>query len=204
MSDESVIAMRLLRDAIRLSSYLTADDPEQLPGQLVGRLNTAAEDNPVIADFIRRVHTTRQRPCLLPRNSILNQAGGPLIRTLKGHSGEVLSVCVTPDGQHVVSASDDQTLKVWDLQSGQELRTLKGLSRNVLSVCVTPDGQHAVSASSDQTLKVWDLDTGELIATFTAEEWFTACGISPDGRTLLAGEYFGRLHFLTLSGLAPT
>lgn len=162
MSDESVIAMRLLRDAIRLSSYLTADDPEQLPGQLVGRLNTAAEDNPVIADFIRRVHTTRQRPCLLPRNSILNQAGGPLIRTLKGHSGEVLSVCVTPDGQH------------------------------------------AVSASSDQTLKVWDLDTGELIATFTAEEWFTACGISPDGRTLLAGEYFGRLHFLTLSGLAPT
>jgi WD40 repeat protein len=108
---------------------------------------------------------------------------------------------VTPDGRQAVSASSDQTLKVWDLQTGEELRTLQGHSHGVSSVCVTPDGRHAVSASDDQTLKVWDLQTGRLLSTFTAEEWFTACGISPDGSTVLAGEFFGRLHFLTLAGL---
>ena len=35
---------------------------------------------------------------------------------------------MTPDGQLAVSASDDNTLKVWDLESGRELRTLAGHS----------------------------------------------------------------------------
>ena len=38
----------------------------------------------------------------------------------------VNAVAVTPDGQRAVSASDDKTLKVWDLDSGRELRTLAG------------------------------------------------------------------------------
>jgi WD40 repeat protein len=37
-----------------------------------------------------------------------------------------VAVAVTADGRRAVSASDDQTLKVWDLDSGAELRTLKG------------------------------------------------------------------------------
>ena len=37
-----------------------------------------------------------------------------------------MAVAVTPDGQRAVSASDDKTLKVWDLESGRELRTLEG------------------------------------------------------------------------------
>ena len=56
-------------------------------------------------------------------------------------------VAVTPDGQRAVSASDDKTLKVWDLGSGRELRTLTGHSGGVRAVAVTPDGQRAISAS---------------------------------------------------------
>ena len=40
-------------------------------------------------------------------------ADGSLVRTLKGHTGGVYSVCVTPDGQHVVTASGDYTVRVW-------------------------------------------------------------------------------------------
>jgi WD40 repeat protein len=67
-------------------------------------------------------------------------------------------------GQRAVSASYDQTLKVWDLGSGRELRTLPGHARRVQAVAVTPDGRRAVSASDDHTLKVWDLETGEVLA----------------------------------------
>lgn len=42
-----------------------------------------------------------------------------LLRSLEGHTAYVRACAVTPDGRHVVSASDDNTLKVWDLASGR-------------------------------------------------------------------------------------
>ena len=71
----------------------------------------------------------------------------------------------TPDGQQAVSASEDQTLKVWDLASGAELRTLAGHFEEVTAVAVMPDSRRAVSASYGRMLKVWDLASGaELVA----------------------------------------
>ena len=59
----------------------------------------------------------------------------------------------------MVSASDDKTLKVWDLASGRALATLEGHADRVRACAVTPDGRRVVSASYDKTLKVWDLET---------------------------------------------
>jgi WD40 repeat protein len=50
-------------------------------------------------------------------------ASGRELRTLSGHSGPLTAVAVSPDGQRAVSASHDQTLKVWDLASGAFLAT---------------------------------------------------------------------------------
>ena len=74
-------------------------------------------------------------------------------------------MAVTADGRRAVSASEDNTLKVWDLETGQELRTLAGHSDSVNGVAVTADGRRAVSASRDKTLKVWDLETGQELRT---------------------------------------
>ena len=105
---------------------------------------------------------------------------------------------MTPDGARAISASSDHTLKVWDLESGQELHTLQGHTGSVVSVAVTPDGARAISASSDHTLKVWDLETGRCLATFVADGALYACAVSPDGRTIVAGGASGRVHFLRL------
>src|SRR5260370_40933831 len=80
-----------------------------------------------------------------------------------------MAVAVTPDGRRAVSASWDQTLRVWDLESGQTLRTLQGHTEAVKAVAVTPDGRRAVSASDDRTLRLWDLESGKEIATFEGE-----------------------------------
>ena len=63
------------------------------------------------------------------------------------------TVAVTADGRLAVSASEDGTLKVWDLAAGAHLRTLRGHTDRVNAVAVTADGRQALSASDDGTLK---------------------------------------------------
>jgi TIR domain/WD domain, G-beta repeat len=123
---------------------------------------------------------------------------GQTLRTLEGHTHSVSAVAVTPEGRRAVSASGDETLRLWDLSSGQTLRTLKGHTDSVSAVAVTLDGRRAVSGSFDRTLRLWDLESGKEIATFTGESYVGSCGVTPDGRTIVAGDHLGRMHFLRL------
>lgn len=117
--------------------------------------------------------------------------------TLQGHAYWVFGVAVTPDGKHVVSASADNTLKVWDLQTGRVLRTLEGHWDSVNDVAVAQDGKRAVSASFDNTLRVWDLDSGLPIATFRCETGARCCAFI-DRHLIIAGDKGGRVYFLAL------
>jgi len=124
---------------------------------------------PINADFLRvRYIATRESPAL--------------VRDLVGHVATVSACAVTPDGRRAVSASNDQTLKVWDLESGRVLATLEGHVDRVNACAVTLDGRRAVSASSDRTLKVWDLETGRALATLESHAGgVLACAVTPDG-----------------------
>jgi len=110
-------------------------------------------------------------------------------------------VAVTNEGARAISASNDRTLKVWDLETGEQIRTLEGHTDWVRAVAVTNDGARAISASDDKTLKVWDLETGEVLGTFNGDSALYACSVSPDGNTIVAGEASGRVHFLRPEGV---
>jgi WD40 repeat protein len=98
-----------------------------------------------------------------------------------------------------VKSQMDQTLKVWDVESGQCLRTLEGHTSRVYSVALSADGRRAVSGSLDKTLKAWDVEHGRLLATFECEGgWVICCAMSAKGDLIVAGDYSGRVHFLKL------
>ena len=86
---------------------------------------------------------------------------------LTGHGDWVRAVAVSPDGRRAVTASNDRTLKVWELESGRELQTLSGHAGWVRAVALAPDPWRAVSASSDRTLKVWELESGRELQTLS-------------------------------------
>ncbi|MEK7992794.1 MAG: hypothetical protein AAB403_03215 [Planctomycetota bacterium] len=67
----------------------------------------------------------------------------------------VMAVGVAADGHLAISASHDNTLKVWDLRKGAELRTLSGHKGWVSGLAVFADGTRAISASRDKTLRIW-------------------------------------------------
>ena len=76
-------------------------------------------------------------------------------QTLTGHDNGVRSVSISPDGSTLVSGSWDNTIKIWNLATGQLRQTLTGHDNYVLSVSISPDGSTLVSGSSDNTIKIW-------------------------------------------------
>ncbi|WP_293154850.1 WD40 repeat domain-containing protein [Microcoleus sp. bin48.metabat.b7b8b9.023] len=107
------------------------------------------------------------------------------VHTLHGHSSSVTSVVITPDGQTIVSGSSDSTIKLWNLNTGEEIHTLAGHSQGVTSITLSPDGQTLASGSKDATIKLWNLSNKEEIYTINGHSnIITSVAISPDEKTL--------------------
>ena len=86
----------------------------------------------------------------------------PRAKIFAGHSDEVLSVAFSPDGKHVVSGSRDETIRVWNVESGTRVHLLNNRMGMALSIAFSPDGKHIVSGSWHGQICLWDMATGEL------------------------------------------
>jgi WD40 repeat protein len=110
----------------------------------------------------------------------------PLLRELRGHGGAVTSAAFSPDGARIVTASFDQTARVWDADSGQMLRELKGHSRAVNSAALSTDGARIVTASSDNTARVWDAASDEMLRELKGHgSPVMSAAFSPDGARIV-------------------
>ena len=72
------------------------------------------------------------------------------------HSKSVTSLAWSPDGQTLASGSGDNSIKLWDVASGNEKATLAGHSWPVLSVSWSSDGETLASGSMDNSIKLWE------------------------------------------------
>ena len=126
---------------------------------------------------------------------VWNMEDGKLIRTLRGHEGDVTSVAISPDGKYIVSGSRDSTIKVWNMEDGRLIRTLRGHARSVTSVAISPDGRFIVSGSDDNTIKIWSMEDVRLIKTLSGHKGdVTSVAISPDGRYIVSGSEDGTIR----------
>jgi WD40 repeat protein len=118
----------------------------------------------------------------------LTTAQKPELVVQTGHSSDVISLAFSPNGKSLVSASGNQTIKVWDVQTGTELRTLSGHKAAVLAVSFSSDGKTLASGSDDMTVKLWDVPKGKEIRTLVGHaQSVKSVSFSPDGKTLATG-----------------
>ncbi len=125
------------------------------------------------------------------------------IGTLTGHKGSVDIVAISPDGQMLSSGSEDQTIKLWNLKTGDLLRTPTVYEHLVLSVAISADEQTLASGSYDHTIKQWKRNdlilynhpalgkstflTGRINISLTSH-WCVWSGIRPQWKLHIVGE----------------
>jgi WD40 repeat protein len=86
------------------------------------------------------------------------------------HTGSVYSVAISSDGKYALSGSEDRTIRLWDIETGNLIRTFEGHRRAVTSVAISPDNRYALSGSEDGTIRLWDINKGKEIAQFIGFE----------------------------------
>jgi WD40 repeat protein len=92
---------------------------------------------------------------------------GNNIWTITGHMNYIGCVRFSSDGNYIISASRDKTVKIWNASDGSIVRTLTGHTREVKYIDVSDDMAQIVSGAIDSTIRVWDFNTGSLLHTFS-------------------------------------
>jgi WD40 repeat protein len=212
------------------SSKLLREIEEELPEDMIEKISAdiAGPSISLIAkkSFIARKEFTPASPALSPDGTMIAEAiwspafsvavwditTGNKSKIFTGHADVVNSIAFTPDGNALVSGSEDGTIKVWNVHTGQKIKTLLKQEKDniyaVRSMALSPDGKLLASGLSGGNIELWDLTTGELRGEVKAHEYFTSSlAFSSDGKTLASaceGEDVVKLWDVATIKLAQT
>jgi WD40 repeat protein len=124
------------------------------------------------------------------------------MRKFTGHTGAVRHLAVSRDGKRALSGSMDNTVRLWEIDTGKELKKMTGHTSWAWQVAFSPDDKNGLSSGSlDKTLRLWNLADGKELRKFdsptVARKTDPAeygvprvygAAVSPDGRYVVSGE----------------
>ncbi|HEY5047174.1 MAG TPA: TIR domain-containing protein [Rhizomicrobium sp.] len=117
------------------------------------------------------------------------------LAVLRGHEGQVNGAAFSPDGKRIVTASFDETARIWDAETGTQIAVLRH-PLVVRSAAFSPDGRRIVTASIDNTARIWNADTGvQMVLLSGHRSEVESASFSPDGRRVVtaAGDKTARI-----------
>jgi len=133
-------------------------------------------------------------PSMLTEPSRVQKNLSPL-NTLVGHSRGINDLAWSRKGDYIATASDDKTLRLWDVHTGDALVEFKGHANFCFSVAFNPQGNLLASGSFDETVKLWDVRSGSCVATLPAHcDPVTAVDFNRDGTCIASGSHDGLLR----------
>jgi WD40 repeat protein len=185
--------------------WLSAADFSPLPLPPPPAASQEAELERCLADLTKR-STAMIMGRRLPTDQYLALAtdeGAPILRNrrdgdivvLRGHRAGVSALAFSPDGEHVLSGSEDHTARYWD-HEGKCIHRLEGHTDELTAAVFSPDGARIATASIDGTVKLWRTKTGEEVATLypiDREDWVV---MAADGRFDATSGALKRIYYV--------
>ncbi|XP_074839104.1 guanine nucleotide-binding protein G(I)/G(S)/G(T) subunit beta-2 [Carettochelys insculpta] len=107
-----------------------------------------------------------------------------------GHSGDVMSLSLAPDGRSFVSGACDASIKLWDVRDSMCRQTFTGHESDINAVCFFPNGNAFATGSDDATCRLFDLRADQELMMYSHDNiicGITSVAFSRSGRLLLAG-----------------
>ncbi|MFQ3535202.1 MAG: PQQ-binding-like beta-propeller repeat protein [Aggregatilineales bacterium] len=171
----------LSREYARLHHILdTAQNRDEIAATLALWLGEVLELRPLMESYERTLE-----PPYVTRWHDLPAMDPALLRTLRGHS-EGISDCVySPDGSLLATVSEDQSVRLWDMQAGNTHALLRSSDRQH-SCAISPDGRWLISSGWRQ-LHLWDIKRGTRARSFGGySSTVVSLAFHPDGRRVLS------------------
>jgi WD40 repeat protein len=128
------------------------------------------------------------------RIHLWNPQTGEHLRTLSGHTTDISSVALSPDGRYLASSScrcPKSNVKVWDLGSGKLLHDRLGHKRSTRSVTIDAAGR--ILCTGGNKIKIWDLASGERLCTLGHTSVASCLAMAPNGQLLASGSSDGKI-----------
>lgn len=119
------------------------------------------------------------------------------LHTLAGHQSNISQAQISKNGQIVVSADQDKTVKIWSVQTGICLQTIRGIRHKIIALSISPNGHYVAVSSHNKMVKIWSTVSGML--KFSKKiGYITDLVFSPDSRYLLTNKNSEKLNPLGL------
>ncbi|MHB8628180.1 MAG: toll/interleukin-1 receptor domain-containing protein [Aggregatilineales bacterium] len=131
---------------------------------------------------IRAMRTSYSEGAEVTLSQAMAQTAGTIFR---GHPGAIDSIAYSPNGQYGLTASEDGTVRLWQIATGKELRRFLTGTR---SVSFSPDGRYALTGGENGTVQLWDIETSQMTREFKGHtQAVLSVAYSPDGVYILTG-----------------
>jgi WD40 repeat protein len=187
-SFDGTIRLWDLKSGKEIRRFEGFDRPDTAPSawpRQVWSLAVSPDGRKVLAGF--RDHTVR----------LFDVESGRQLHCLRGHKKFVNAVAFAPDGQRALSANgdifetgeeSDNTIRLWDLQTGRQLQCFKSMIGSVWAVAVSPDGQRGLVVGEEKSVLLFHVDDGQEIQRYTGHAAQVQCvALSPDGKRAVTG-----------------
>ncbi|KIK96309.1 hypothetical protein PAXRUDRAFT_826106 [Paxillus rubicundulus Ve08.2h10] len=122
------------------------------------------------------------------------------ILTISGHEHTVFRISYLADGKRFVTCSYDKTVRIWNVETGEQEGSSMEHDGWIEGLAVTKDEKRILGGGNGKALRIWDVETQQLIEEWDGDTTIRSIAVSPDGDLVASGHELGKITVREMDG----